>query len=194
MRHYDPFQYSGYSFEERVGPPDPMSAAIGYIAINFTALEDHLAATLNHLLEGDERWTLLLTAGLSFEEKLQLLDERVHLLAPTRAFNTGDVDAVELFAELRTRCAQAARLRAQVLDPATAEEMLTQIVRGQGRRSPGRHRQTQRSLKGTDMIVDPGALLDVSDFISTVITELEEFFMLDWSTPPSSERGLEGLG
>jgi hypothetical protein len=184
MRYYHPFEFSGDSFEARVGAPDPSSAAIGRIALGFAALEAHLTATLLRLREGDEPWHSLLTGGLSFAEKLHLLDERVRLLAPTRAFNTGDVDPVELFAELRTLCAQAARLRAQVLDPVTAEAMLTRIVRGQGRGSSGRDRPTQRSLTGTDMIVDPGALLDVSDFISMVIMELEEFFGLDGSPPP----------
>jgi hypothetical protein len=44
------------------------------------------------------------------------------------------------------------------------------------------------------MMVDPGELLDVADFICRVSEHVREFFMLDWSTPPSRESGLEGLG
>jgi hypothetical protein len=89
MRYYHPFERSGYSFAERLGASDPISAAIGQIALHFAALEAHLTATLIGLLEGDEQWNPLLAAGLSFEDKLQLLEERVRLLAPTRAFNSG---------------------------------------------------------------------------------------------------------
>jgi hypothetical protein len=63
MRYYHPFEHSGYSFAERLGAPDPISAAIGQIVLRFAALEAHLTARLIHLLEGDESWTPLLDAG-----------------------------------------------------------------------------------------------------------------------------------
>jgi hypothetical protein len=187
MRYYPPFEYSGDSFVERVGSPDPASAAIGQIALQFAALEAHLATTLNHLMEGDAGWEDVLTQALSFDAKLDLLEARVHLLAPTGAFNTGDVEPLELFAELRACCAQASRLRAQVLDPATADARLAHILNGWAR--PPSH-----ELAGIEAMVYPNELLDIADFISMVIMELEEFFMLDWSPPPSSEIDVEGQG
>ena len=152
MRYYDAFEPSGYSFEERRGAPDAISAAIGQMALRFAALEARLTATLIGLLEGHEPWTPLLTAGLSFAEKLQLLDERVRLLAPTRAFNTGDLDPLELFAELRAQCLQAAQLRAQVLDPAGAEARLTHSARGRPSRAPRRPRQAPRRAGGPQQV------------------------------------------
>jgi hypothetical protein len=128
----------------------------------------------------DEGWGRLLTAALSFDAKLQLLDERVRLLAPTGMFNTGDIDPLELFSELRAQCAQAAQLRAEVLDPAQAEAMLTHILcwrrcRGLGPAQPG--------LTGTDRRVAPNELLDVADFISMVTVDLQEFFAPGGPTP-----------
>jgi hypothetical protein len=207
MRYYHPFELSGYSFAERLGAPDPISAAIGQIMLQFAALEAHLTATLIHLLEGDESWTPLLAAGLSFAEKLQLLHERVRLLAPTRAFNTGTIDPLELFAELRTQCAQAAQLRAQVLDPAGAQVRLIYIGRWRRHRSQGRHQQADNRMgvhpgagqarpgpTVTGRLMDPGELLDVADFLCMVIRDFEESFLPDRLIAPSHGMGLEGLG
>jgi hypothetical protein len=152
-----------------------MSAAIGRIALNFAALEAHLTETLSRLLDVEEGWGRLLTAALSFGAKLQLLDERVRLLAPTGMFNTGDIDPLELFSELRAQCAHAAQLRAEVLDPAQAEAMLTHILHWRRRRSL---EPAQPGIAGTDKRVAPDELLDVADFIS-MVTELREFFMLE---------------
>jgi hypothetical protein len=206
MQYYQDFELSGLPFGARVGPPDPVSVAVGRMALNFAELDASLSGILNSLLEGNEGWSGLLTAALSFDAKLALLDERVRLLTPTRAFNTGDIDPLELFAELRSQCARAARLRAQVLDPATVDAILTSAVcwrekgsRGARRRAPRTDEgnpgaaQPPTSQLGPDMLTDPGVLLDMADFICTVTMELEEFFMLE-STPPSGERGLEGLG
>jgi hypothetical protein len=193
--------------EERVGPPDPISAAIGRIALNFGVLEADLGTILNHLLEGDEGWGGLLMHPLSFDATLEFLEDRVRLLAPTRIFNTGDIDPLELFAELRTLCVHAAQLQAQVLDPTRADAMLTHVHRWKPRRSRRREpqatsawdgdhdaRQAGPGMSRTDMIVDPGELLDVADFICTVSEHVREFFMLDWSTRPSGGSEQEGLG
>jgi hypothetical protein len=52
MHYYPPFQRSAYSFEARVGPPDPMRAAIGDIVRNFAALEAEVATTLHTSWKG----------------------------------------------------------------------------------------------------------------------------------------------
>ena len=206
MRYYHPFERSGYSFAERLGAPDPISAAIGQIALRFAALEAHLTATLIHLLEGDQSWTPLLTAGLSFAEKLQLLEERVRLLAPTRAFNTGAIDPLQLFAELRTQCLQAAQLRAQILDPAGAQARLLHIGRWRRHRAQGQPRQAHNGMgahpdagwarpgpTGPDGLMEPGDLLDVADFLCMVTSDFQEFFLPDRPIVPSRGKGLEGL-
>jgi hypothetical protein len=169
MHYYHEFEPSGESFKARVGAPDPMSAAIGCIALNFAALEAHLTHTLGRLADVDEGWGRLLTAALPFEAKLQLLDERVRLLAPTGMFNTGDIDPLELWAELRAQCAHAAQLRAEVVGPAQAEAMLTHILHWRSRRGLD---QAQPGLTGTDRRLASDELLDVADFISMVTVDL----------------------
>jgi hypothetical protein len=193
MQHYHAFEYTGYSFEERVGAPDPESAAIGRIALNFAALEAQLAATLEYLLEGNEDWGDLLTETLSFEATLDLLEVQVRLLAPTQGFNTGDIDPVELFAELRTQCTHAATLRARVLAPMRAKAMITHIVRTSRGRQDGWRASSRPApaapegqpgagpagpgLTEPDTLVEPGELLDVADFICMVTEDLREFFL-----------------
>jgi hypothetical protein len=102
-------------------------------------------------------------------------------------FNTGGIDPLELFAELRAQCAQAAQLRAQVLDPARAEAMLAHLANGWAR--PPSH-----DLAEIEAMVDPNVLLDVADFIGMVTEDLREFFMLEGPMPPASGVGMEGLG
>jgi hypothetical protein len=190
MRHYDEFEPSGYSFEARVGAPDPISAAIGRIALNFGVFEASLGATLYRLLEADGGWGGLLTHPLSFDATLDFLEDRVRLLAPTGAFNTGDADPLEVFAELRALCAQAAQLRAQVFDPTRAQVLLTRALQWRRRRARGRDqqapsaggrdqgaRQPHGDSSRPDLMGDPGALLDVADFIAAVTDDVEEFFM-----------------
>jgi hypothetical protein len=117
MRYYHRFERSGESYEARVAQPDAVSAAVGRVVLQFAALDTELSQTLRRLLEGDEGWSQLLTAAQPFPEKLALLEARVRLLAPTRAFNTGTIDPLTLFAELRAQCAHAARLHDEVLEP-----------------------------------------------------------------------------
>jgi hypothetical protein len=54
--------------------------------------------------------------------------------------------------------------------------------------------QPQRCPLGTDRIVDPAGLLDISHFISPVIMELQEFFDLGRPLPPAQAIGMEGQG
>jgi hypothetical protein len=176
MDYYEAFELSGRSFAARVGPPDPVSAAVGRIALQFAALDAVLSGILNALLEGDEGWGGLLTTALWFDAKLALLEEQVRLLAPARAFNTGDLDPLELFAELRSQCAQAARLRAQVLDPATADAILTRAVCWRDQRARGARLRAPPRQLGPDLLTDPGVLLDVADFICMVAEDLRAFF------------------
>jgi hypothetical protein len=105
---------------------------------------------------------------------LALLDERVRLLAPTRAFNTGSIDPLELFAELRAQCAHAAQLHAEVLDPDQVEHACRhsidlQCATGRRRRRPGRRVRTA--------LAEAAALLDIADFIGMVAEDVREFFL-----------------
>jgi len=174
MRYYHPFERSGESYEARVGRPDAVSAAVGRVVLAFAALDAELSQTLRGLMEGDEGWTRLLTTALPCAEKLALLEERVRLLAPTRGFNTGGIDPLELFGELRAQCARAAQLHAEVLEPgqvahARRHSLDLQFATGRRRRRPGQRVQAA--------LAEAAALLDVADFIGMVTEDVREFFL-----------------
>jgi hypothetical protein len=101
----------------------------------------------------------------------------------------------------------AARLRAQVLDPDTAEAILTSAVcwrepgaRRARRRAPRPDKVNPRAVQpppsqlGPDMLTDPSVLLDVADFICMVTEDFQQFFMPNRPTAPSSGMGLERQG
>ena len=48
MKHLTPFEWTGETFEERIGEPEAFEAAVGRIATNFSDLEH----TLNRLIHG----------------------------------------------------------------------------------------------------------------------------------------------
>jgi hypothetical protein len=123
---FEPFRGAS---DELIGPPDPISSPLGHIVLVYGKLEAYVSATLLRLREGDGGWSQLLTAALSLEEKLALLEERVRLLAPTGAFHAGTGDPLARFAELRAECRCVAQMVAVVLDPALAAGTLARIIR-----------------------------------------------------------------
>lgn len=129
MPYHDEFEPCGKPSDELIGPPDPISSALGHIVLVYGKLDAYVSATLLRLLDGDEAWGRLLTAALSWEEKLALLDERVRLLAPTGAFHAGTSDPLARFAELRAECRFMAQMVAMLLDPALAAGTLARIIR-----------------------------------------------------------------
>lgn len=129
MPYQDEFEPCGKPSDELIGPPDPISSALGHIVLVYGKLDAYVSATLLRLLDGDEAWGRLLTAALSWEEKLALLDERVRLLAPTGAFHAGTSDPLARFAELRAECRFMAQMVAMLLDPALAAGTLARIIR-----------------------------------------------------------------
>jgi hypothetical protein len=129
MPYDDEFAPGGKPFDKLIGPPDPISSALGHIVLVFGKLDAYVSATLLRMLDGDEAWGRLLTAALSWEEKLALLDERVRLLAPTGAFHAGARDPVARVAELRAECRFMAQIVAMLFDPALAAGTLARIIR-----------------------------------------------------------------
>jgi hypothetical protein len=147
MTHLADFCRSGYSFEERIGDPDAFSAAIGRIAICFSQLEEQLSRAIHSLLATDPPTGEIVTSRLSFKGKVDILASLVRSQIGTRRFNTGMIDSEELLDELLERCFRAEELRNRILLRVQTEKL------------------------------DAAYLLDVADFVCTVASYVEEFFL-----------------
>ena len=93
MKHYQNPERTAFSFQDRVGDPDNFSSALGRIAFNFSQLEDQVSASITELIGVAPAIGNILTAELSFKNKVNVLASLVHQFLPTTAFNTGDADA-----------------------------------------------------------------------------------------------------
>jgi hypothetical protein len=182
MPHLEDFCRTGYSFEERTGDADPVSAAIGRITLWFSQLEDNLSTAVHRLLKLDLEMGEIVTSELSFKAKVHLMASLARKHIPTRRFNTGDIDAEELLDELVARCFKAEELRNQVLHSSWIGPFL----------SDGkvfRRKVTAKASRGLHVHqeeMDAGYLLDVADFICCVGDYVNEYFY-----EPSEEVSLK---
>ena len=129
MSYTDEFESYGKPSDDLIGPPDPISSALGHLVLVYGRLDAYVSVVLIRLLDRDEAWGRLLTAGLSWEEKLALLDKRVRLLASTGVFHAGPSDPLVRFADLRANCRSLAQAVAAILNPALAAGALARIIR-----------------------------------------------------------------
>jgi hypothetical protein len=56
MPYVDEFEPGGTYSDELIGPPDPISSAIGHIVLVYGRLDAYVSAVLIRLLDGDEAW------------------------------------------------------------------------------------------------------------------------------------------
>ena len=165
------FEPPGGADGDLIGPPDAISSALGFVVLAFGALDACVSAALGHLLDQDGGWGQLLAAALPFEEKLALLDARVRLLAPTWDATPGAKDPVARFGELRAEGVCVARMYAEVVHPALAEDTLARIarlLRPASRRLANWRRHTARE--------EAGVLFELVLSLRTLTEELRAFF------------------
>ena len=153
MKYYEEFARSGHSFEERIGKPEEDDAAMGRIALAFSLLEDAVCELVHFLIGTDASVSLVITAGLSFRQRLDLFAglARHHLgIAP-------EEEAVARLGEILGVCRQAEELRNTYMHSSYSLD--------RGTRTKTRIHGSQGLRVRTEQ-VDSGLLLDVADFIT----------------------------
>jgi hypothetical protein len=172
MKYLQSFDWTGETFEERIGEPDPVEAAVGRIAMNFSDLE-HTVDRFFHYLAGLQPGRAIISpATLSFRQKVDLLASTVSELKDVLGFNTGPAPTDEFFGELKHNCIQADALYREIMG-----------ARWGGRRANGAievlgsHNPTSEQKHPPMGILDASKLLDIGDFICYAEYELEEFFL-----------------
>ena len=155
MKHFADFKPSGVSFSERRGGPSEFDAAIGQITLSFAFLEDSLRNVIGLLLGNEKEVVSIVTAELSFRNKVDLIGSLVRFRIPTLPDIDDLRDAMEWFEELIKLCRRAEELRNKYLHSSYLENK--------------RVKTTSKAKKGLHTIeenVDPGLLLDVADYIA----------------------------
>jgi len=173
MPNYEPFRYHGSSFEEMVGDPQPLPAAVGEVALSFSDLEQNASTKIAALLRADPVASATVTAQLSFKAKVDLLASLLKLRFTQTPFNVGANEPEAALRELVALLTQCEELRNRVMHstwrPSPQEKGTVRRVKETARAKHG-FRQEFEDLT-------PGNVLDISDYIIYGSNALDEFFL-----------------
>jgi hypothetical protein len=101
MRFYFPFEWTGDTFEERIGEPEAFDAAFGKLVMNHMRLDRAVDRTLHRIAGTMPQGSEDGSAGPSFGRRMDLLTLLVSEPQDTVPFNTAPTLAEEVFGELR---------------------------------------------------------------------------------------------
>lgn len=174
MRFYEEFSPSGQSYNERTGPPRAGEAAIGAVTVNFADLDETIAGAIALLLKREKAVGVIVTAEMSFKNKVHLMSALTRHDVATGAWKPIGLEASEVLPELVAICFKAEELRNGVVHTSW----------------DGAHRRKRtakaKGLKEQRLPGDSGSILDVSDYISYVVMMVDQFFapegtsQVDW--------------
>ena len=166
-RNQDP---SGY--EERVGPPEELPAVIGRISMNFQALEDELSNRIIQMTGLDKEIGEVITAELSFKNKVNLFASLYYKLKDEYHFNSIPKYEDGFFKELLKALNKSEEFRNQILHSNVIKDWKTnQIIR---------RKTTAKAKKGLTKVnqqVDIPYLFNIADYIISMMMEVEQFFI-----------------
>lgn len=174
--YYDIPETSGYSFEERVGEPEPCDAAIGRVVVSFNLLSQSIATAASKCADLDQTLVDMIPNDpkSAFLANVRFISQAVRRLSGKLTFNTGTEDSVVVWACLAAHCH-----RSEEMWQATLKLDWSQLARA--------HRPSL-----TDVIPGPGnvtfvvrrnrleaaQILDYADYMLNTSALVDEFFLL----------------
>jgi len=159
-------------FEERVGPPDELSAVIGRITMNFQSLENELKERIIQMLEMDQTKGHIVVSELSFKNLINLFSSLYHNLKGEYHFNGLPNFEEEYFKELLKALNKCEERRNQILHSTIIENWQTKEITRKKVTSKAKH-----GLKVSEETIDIPYLFNVADYIISMTMEVEQFFI-----------------
>lgn len=170
------FGKTEYSFRERVGAPDALSSGIGRVIINFQLLDEEINHSIHWILRSRKSACDIITAGLSFRNKVDLLFCLIEEYKDKILFNTPHVPMGHkiYIKELRNAITKCEELRNSIVHSSylgiywTYEKAM-------------RVKKSIKTLEGLRVIkesISGDNLLDIADYIIYISMELEEMIKL----------------
>ena len=164
-KYYEGFSYTNERHESRVGAPEPFYDALGRLAVNFSELEDALAEAIASLLRADKGASDIVTSGLSFRRKLDLLNS---------LYRRDQRDDLDQFRELVALCGKAEDLRNRIIHSSWVYLRQLNLIR--------RRKASVRGNRGYTVDtedVTASEILDVADYIAYAAEMVESFFEIE---------------
>jgi pyruvate formate-lyase activating enzyme-like uncharacterized protein len=154
---------TGQSFEERIGKPNKFDAAMGRIVQSFSFLEDTLSNIISILLKFDGDLVNIITAELSFRNKVSLFSSLYKHFQDT--YEPVNEETDKHFQELLKALNKANELRNRIIHSRYILNRFRIKITSKGK----------KGLKKSIEKISPDYLLDISDYISEAAMALEEF-------------------
>ena len=159
---------SKMEYLERLGEPDELSSCIGLIAISFQELDDAMSKCIWKILHFAEDLGNILTAELSFKNKVNLLASLIYRFKNERKLNLFPEHEHEYIVELIKSIFKCEELRNKVMH---STFLISRI-----NKKNIRQKKTSRAKKGLIIIneeVNIHNLLNIYDFFVSMKMELE---------------------
>lgn len=161
------------SYEERVGEPDELSAVMGRITMNFQYLEDRIdKIIIENLLEIDDEIGTIITAELSYKNKVNLFASLYYKLSKNKNFNFVKGLESEHFKQLLKALFKCEELRNQILHSNISRNWKTNEITQTKITS-----KSKNGLKISKQTLSIPYLFDVSDFMNLIEYSLRECFI-----------------
>lgn len=176
MKDENPYlnpERTGFSFQERIGPPDEITSALGHLVQNFSRVEFEIQCGISALAGLEKEVAGILTAELSFISRVHVLGALIRRNPNHPALNPWLPTALESWAELERQCFRAAEIR---------NTLVHSVWHGDGNEIPVRafhRRESVRGKKGYRSVeseVSAAEILDAADFLSGLSGYIGEFF------------------
>lgn len=174
MKYCPEFEISHQSFASRIGRLREFDAAIGLVTLAFSELEDAIRNVILLLSGTDRKATHIMTAQLSFRQKLDVLASLVKLRVETVAGKKERSVMQEHSAEIMSMCQKAEELRNTYIHSSYAD-------RRRRDKRVFRAKFSARAKQGFKISLeklDTSLLLDVSDYLMCAANEVEAIPLL----------------
>ena len=179
MAYYDVFQPSGMSFQERIGNPDELEAALGLVAMNFQALEAALSLSIGALLGAERDTGRILTSELSFKQLLNVLIGLTRQQVSSNRW-AGSKDVIDRLKELAGASSHMEDLRNQYM-----HSVWIAAHRGSGQGVRRKVTAKRVGLKEHVETVTSSHLLDVADYTAYLTSMVEALYDLPFGAADS---------
>ena len=171
------------NFEERAGPPQELPAVVGMISLNFQSLENEIENRIIQMIGVDNEIGEIITAELSFRNKVNLFASLYYHLENSYQFNAIPGYEKGYFKELLKALTKCEEMRNQILHSSIEKNRSTKRIE--------RKKTTAKAKKGLTKVnqhVDIPNLYNISDYIISMTMELDQFFIdFKRKTPPNSK-------
>jgi hypothetical protein len=164
---------SSATYEERVGPPEELPAVIGLITLHFQALDEELSKRIAQMINSETAICDIVTAELSFQNKLNLFASLYYLIKSKSKFNAIPGFQDQHFEEIIKACVKCEEFRNQIIHSSIVRSWETdfKIIRKKKRA------KIKKGFVETNQEIDIPYLFDISDFIISIVMEIEEYFI-----------------